>query len=180
MNPQNPFDHDLAAPPSNLTGSAEETLRLIASLPAPAGLEDRIVAGLRSSQRSQPHGARILAWPGALRPERGWVHGAAMRTAAAAAIVMAVAGGGWGVYSHVQTSQPRALAQPPRPAVSSSGFSGAGAMRTPQTLNGPVLTQPPAAAQPPAKAPARPAQKPAHRGQPGTAAKAATGLPAAK
>ena len=55
-----------------ISSSAEETLRLIASLPAPAGLEDRVHAALRSA----PHGAparglragvaswgRVLAWP---------------------------------------------------------------------------------------------------------------------
>jgi hypothetical protein len=175
MNPQNPYGYT-SAPPSNPPDAVDDTLRLIASLPVPAGLEDRIVVGLRSSRRMQPHGARILAWP--LRPGRAWAHSAALRTAAAAAIVLAVAGGGWGVYSYVQSNQPRAVAQPPRPAVSSGGFSNAGAMRTPQTLNGPVLTHPLEAPQPPAKAPARAAQKLNHRGQATAAAKAASELSA--
>lgn len=175
MNPQNPYSYT-SAPPSNPPDEVEDTLRLIATLPAPAGLEDRIVVGLRSSQRAEPHGARILVWP--LRPGRAWAHSAAARTAAAAAIVLVVAGGGWGVYSYVQSNQPRAVALPPRPAVSSGGFSNAGAMRTPQTLNGPVLTHPLEAPQPPAKAPARAAQKLNHRGQATAAAKAASELSA--
>jgi len=179
MNPQNPYAYT-SAPPSN--PAVEDTLRLIANLPAPTGLEDRIVVGLRSSQRTEPHGARILAWPAALRPGRAWAHSAALRTAAAAAIVLVVAGGGWGVYSYVQSNPPRAVALPPRPAVSSGGFSNAGAMRTPQTLNGPVLTHPLEAPQPPAKATARAAQKLNHRGQATATAKAASELsaPAAK
>lgn len=48
------------------------------------------------------------------------------------------------------------------------GFSNAGAMRTPNTLNGPVLSQPVTVQPPQAKAPALPAQQP-HRRAPSTA-----------
>jgi hypothetical protein len=65
-----------------------------------------------------------------------------MRTAAAAAIVFVVAGGGWGVYTRVERGQPtRVIVMPPR-VNSGGGFSGAGAMRTPETLPGPVVSQP--------------------------------------
>ena len=67
-----------------------------------------------------------------------------MRTAAAAAIVFVVAGGGWGVYTHVQNvqqSQPAKVIVVPR-GLQPGGFSGAGAMRTPQTLPGPTVTLP--------------------------------------
>jgi hypothetical protein len=154
-------------------GSAEETLRLIARLPAPEGLEDRVQAGLRLSRLSAPRSARILAWPTVLRPGSEW-----MRGAAAAAIVLAVVGGGWGVYSRVQQSHPaKVIAMPPRVAAP-GGFSGAGAMRTPNTLNGPVVTNPATAKPAQAKAPARTAQKPIRRGQAGAAKKAAVQAPA--
>jgi hypothetical protein len=126
MNP-NPYN-------SNASGSTqetgEETLRLIASLPAPAGLEERVHAALRAA----PRGGRVLAWPTALRPQSGW-----MRTAAAAAIVFVIAGGGWGVYTRVEQGQPaKVIVMPPRMA-GPGGFSSAGAMRTPQTLSGPTV-----------------------------------------
>jgi hypothetical protein len=136
-------------------GSAEETLRVVAGLPAPAGLEDRVraalhlasidFAGLEDSQRpengSGESGAgidrrgRVLAWPAALKPQTSW-----MRTAAAAAIVFVVAGGGWGVYTRVEQNRPaRILVMPPRIGAS-GGFSGAGAVRTPQTLTRPTVS----------------------------------------
>jgi hypothetical protein len=129
MNPsnQNPF--------AGNSGSSEfeATLRLIASLPAPEGLEERVEAGLRKAPRQ----ARILPWPAALRLENAWV-----RTAAAAAIVFVVVGGGWGISSRVQPApQVRAITVPPRVSTQ-GGFSSAGAMRTPQTLNGPVVAHP--------------------------------------
>jgi hypothetical protein len=130
--------------PHNLTTSesasesafspAEETLRLIASLPAPDGLEDRVNAALSAAQSRD----RVLAWPRAIRPESGW-----MRTAAAAAIVFVIAGGGWGVYMRVeQENQPAKVIVMPARMPAPGGFSGAGAMRTPLTLPGPAAPQP--------------------------------------
>ena len=143
-------------------GSAVETLRLIASLPAPADLEERVYAALRRA----PRRTNPLAWPAAHKPESGW-----MRAAAAAAIVLVVAGGGWSVYLRVQQSQtPKVIAMPQRmPA--EGGFSGAGAIRTPQTLPGPMVSQPAkpgaaadkAAKKPPAKNPHRQATPAAAR-----------------
>lgn len=136
------------------SGEFDETLRLIARLAPPEGLEERVKAGLRTAPASRQ--ARVLAWPTALRLETAW-----MRSAAAAAIVAVVIGGSWGIYSRVQPNQPaNAIATPPRVSTH-SGFSSAGAMRTPQTLNGPVA--PPAAAHPVAAAPlaAQPEAKPA-------------------
>lgn len=135
---KNGFVGDSGAAP----GEAEETLRLIARIPAPAGLEERVQAGLRAARLSAAPGtgsrnARILSWPVHPRLESSW-----MRSAAAAAIVFVVVGGGWGVYSRVQPVQPaRVIVLPPRVAAP-GGFSSAGAMRTPQTLNGPVVTHP--------------------------------------
>jgi Tfp pilus assembly protein FimV len=105
---------------------AEATLRLIAQVPAPAGLEDRVHARLRVAPRQ----ARVLAWPVPRASE--W-----MRAAAAAAIVCVVAGGGWGVYSRVQ--------QPGQGVVAPHGagaFSTGDAMRKPLTLQGPVVAHP--------------------------------------
>lgn len=118
-------------PSTSKTG--EETLRLLAKLASPAGLEDRV----RGALRSAPPAGRVLAWPMGARPQSGWV-----RAAAAAAIVFVVAGGGWGVYMRVQQNQPaRVVVMPVRPGAP-GGLSGAGAIRTPQTLPGPVVTQP--------------------------------------
>ncbi len=112
-------------------GAAEETLRLIARLPAPQGLEDRVHAALLSA----PRRGRILSWPSVPRLESNW-----MRSAAAAAIVFVVAGGGWGIYSRVQQPQAKVIVMPH--VAPQGGFSSAGAMRTPNTLNGPVLAHP--------------------------------------
>jgi len=124
--------------PESVLTPAEKTLRLIANLPAPDGLEDRVHAAVRVAQRR----GRVLAWPRALRAESGW-----MRGAAAAAIVFVVAGGGWGVYTRVESTQieqnqpARVIVMPAR-MPSTGGFSGAGAMRTPLTLPGPAAPQP--------------------------------------
>ena len=120
-------------------GSGEETLRLIASLPAPQGLTDRIHAGLRSA----PETGRVLPWRGSLRPAGGWMYTTVARSAAAAAIVCVVAGGGWGIYSRVQPAPGSSvIATPPQVAPGGGGFSPANARRVPQTLQGPVLTHP--------------------------------------
>lgn len=136
-------------------GEAEKTLRLIASLPAPEGLEDRMNAGLQEFSRS----GRVLHWPTSMRPRGGWMNNTMMRSAAAAAIVFVVVGGGWGVYSHVQPAQsPKVIAMPRVSAP--GGFQSAGAMRTPQTLDRPVLKHPLNAATKQAIAPAANSQKP--------------------
>lgn len=114
---------------------AEKTLRLVAGLPAPEGLSDRVQAGLRAAPR-----ARILQWPTTLMPG-AWMTSPALRGAAAAVIVCVVAGGGWRIYSRVQAPAPSAnvITMPARVG-SQGGFSNAGAMRTPVTLDKPVLT----------------------------------------
>jgi hypothetical protein len=123
--------------PQDSPRTAEETLHLIATLPAPEGLEERV----RASLRAAPGAARILRWPIGL-PATGGSARVWMRSAAAAAIVCLVAGGGWGIYSHVQPKQlTKRVVMPPRVGAA-GGFSSAGAIRTPQTLNGPVLLHP--------------------------------------
>lgn len=161
---QKPFDGS--------SGNFDETLRLIARLSAPEGLEERVQAGLRAATRTASGKARILRWPEALRLENAWMQNLA-RTAAAAAIVAVVVGGGWGISSRFQSTQPSsAVTVPPHGAgqtrqTGQSGFSSAGAMRTPQTLNGPVVAHPAAIAPQTAK-PA--VMTPVRRGKP-TAAK---------
>ena len=146
---------------------AEETLRLIARLSAPEGLENRVQAGLRAKSTVQGR-APILQWPMALRLDHAWMRSSLARAAAAAAIVAVVVGGGWGVISRVQPAQPaRAVATPPRVSAQGS-FSSAGAMRTPQTLNGPVVAHA-AAVTPETAKPAT--KKPIRHGKPTTAKK---------
>lgn len=129
----------------------DATLRLLAKVPAPAGMEDRVFAGVLASPRK----ARVLAWPQPLYA-RDWV-----RSVAAAVIVLAVGGGGWGIYAHVQQNQPARVIVAPRPIFQPGGFSSAEMIRRPQTLNGPEVkkaepaARPKAAELPTAKKPAR-------------------------
>jgi len=129
---------DNALIPDGASGTGEETLRLIARLPVPQLLEERVKAGLNSAPRT----ARILRWPAPLLRGQGWMHSTAARSAAAAAIVIVVAGGSWGVYSRVQPALPPNVVVMPLHTAPSIGFSSAGAMRTPQTLNGSVVAHP--------------------------------------
>lgn len=118
--------------------SGEETLRLIAGLPAPVGLVDRVQSGLRNA----PQTGRVLRWR-SLNRESGWMHGGLVRGAAAAAIVCVVAGGGWTVYSRVSpASTARVIEMPQRVGPGGGGFAPAGARRVPETLQGPTLTHP--------------------------------------
>jgi hypothetical protein len=115
--------------------AAEDTLRLIAALPAPEGLEGRVKAGLRSV----PRRGTVIAWP--FSASETWMQSGS-RAAAAAAIVLAIAGGGWGVYSHIQVAPvPSAFIQPQLPNGAGS-FSTAGAVHVPQTVQGPVIAAP--------------------------------------
>ena len=123
--------------------SWEDTLRLIARLPAPEGLTDRVHAGLRHA----PQSGRVLRWRAPLRPARGWMHGRVARGAAAAMIVGVVAGGGWTIYSRISpASTGRVISSPVGPG--GGGFAPAGAKRLPETLQGPVLTHPVSPGQP--------------------------------
>jgi len=89
--------------------------------------------------------------------------------------VFAVVGGGWGNFSRAQKPQSARVIVMPRGSAL-GGFSNPGAMRTPNTLNGPVLSQPVTVQPPQAKAPALPAQKP-NRRAPSTATSKATVQP---
>lgn len=151
--------------PGSFSGSDADsfaaTLRVIANLPVPEGLEDRV----RRALRTAPRESHLLAWPSGMKakPVRldsswatpGWI-GAWSRAAAAVAIGLVVVGGGWGVYSRVERGQPQRVIVFPHSAVS-GGFSSAGAMRTPETLHGPVLVHPLKADAAQVKAKAKPA-----------------------
>jgi len=114
---------------------AEATLRAIAGLAAPEGLEQRVKTVLGAALDRAPAGrsAKMLDWPA-----KSWVQSTWARGAAAAAIVVVVAGGSWGVYSRVQP-MPAPIALP---HVRAGGFSSANAMRTPKTLDAPTVTHP--------------------------------------
>ncbi len=156
---QNVFSKDDGA------SEAEATLRLIASLPAPEGLEDRVHASLQAA----PRRARVLSWP--VTPTGEW-----LRAAAAAAIVFVVAGGGWGIYAHVQPGQVVPGIAGPRLAAP-GGFSEGGAVRRPQTLVGPTVKPQTPAVTPLKKFPAKPAATPTPAAQ-STAARKSTAQPA--
>lgn len=122
--------------------SADETLRMIARLPAPDGLEERVKAGLRLAERP----GRVLAWPSGRNEEIVWAENKWMRSgwargAAAAAIALVVAGGGWGIYTRIVPAQSAKTVALPQ-AQPSGKFSEAGAMRRPQTLEGPEVKGP--------------------------------------
>jgi hypothetical protein len=120
--------------------AAEETLRLLARLQAPEGLEDRVQEGLRVAVVSSATTAKFFSWPARLSPSGGWMRSAPMRAAAAAAIVAVVVGGGWIVSSRLPMAQPGVAASPRGAAA--GGFSNAGARRTPQTLDRPLVAVP--------------------------------------
>ena len=122
-------------------GPGEDTLRLIASLPAPSGLASRVQAVLRTA----PQRGRILTGPSPLRPPFGWMYAGWMRGLAAAGIVCVVAGGGWHLYTRVQPSgAARIVVIPATGAPGGSNFSTSGVKRIPQPVDGPVLIHPPA------------------------------------
>jgi hypothetical protein len=153
-------------PEQGEAGGFEDTLRLIARLPVPEGLEERVTGRLHADRLASPPTALILHFPAALRPGSNW-----MRSAAAAAIVFVVVGGGWGVYSRVQQPQTaKVIVMPARVAVP-GGFSNSGAMRTPNTLNGPMVVMPVTTKAAEANIPAQTAKKPIRRAKGRAAAK---------
>lgn len=140
---KSPEENQMRTPASE----AEQTLHLVASLPAPEGLADRVKEGLQRAPRG-----RVLQWPAAMMPG-GWMTRPALRGAAAAAIVCIVVGGGWRIYSRVQTpAAPTAnVVVMPARVGAHGAFSSAGAMRTPDPVAKPVIAHaavPDAAAKP--------------------------------
>jgi len=132
---------------------AEETLRLLAELPPPADLTDRV--------------HHILAREQAKPIRRGfwslWMPAQRLQYAAAAVLVVAVAGSTWSVYhSHPQAGQKAGANTPVAPVVhhdaSSGGFSTAGAERVPPSLN-PIKVPPAPKKKPDASKKAKPSPK---------------------
>ena len=112
--------------------AVDETLRLLASQPAPEGLEDRLQRQLKTALHSAPRPG-VFAWVKDELAERFRflsLDGATMRAVAAVAIVAVVLGGGWSVFSRVQLA-PQGSAIQQR---GGGGFSSAGAIRTPQNI----------------------------------------------
>ena len=116
--------------------SVDETLRMIAQMPVPERLEERVKAGLQLAEKS----GRVLGWPAERREgsQGGWVRAGWVRGAAAAAIALVVVGGGWGIYARVGPVQSAKGGVVPA-AKQNGAFSESGAMRRPQTLVGPTV-----------------------------------------
>jgi hypothetical protein len=131
MSIQNDFD-------GHATSDGEKTLRLIAALPAPVGIEERVKAGLKAA----PHKSSVIRWPHRAPDAARWTSSPSLRAAAAAAIVMMVGGGGWGVYSHIRVAPQPAAVIAPEHLGGTGGLSSAGATRKPRTLDGPVVNAP--------------------------------------
>jgi len=132
FSPQNDLDRNAA------TIDAERSLRLIASLPAPVGIEDRVKDGLRGV----PVQTGVIGWPLSPPNRVGWAKVSYMRAAAAAAIVFVVAGGGWGVCKHFGAAPGPAADSVPQRIDGGGGLSAAGAKRTPKTVEGPSVAIP--------------------------------------
>jgi len=132
---------------------AEKTLRLLAELPPPANLTDRV--------------HRRLAMEEALPERRGfwslWMPAQRLQYAAAALLVVAVAGSTWSVYrghppAGVKPGAHTQAAPVLPPAASAGGFGSAGAERVPPTLN-PVKVPPAPKKKPSASKTAKPSPK---------------------
>ena len=133
--------------------SAEETLRLLAELPPPADLTDRVHHRLA---REQAKPIRRGFW--AL-----WLPSQRLQFAAAAVLVVAVAGSTWTVYHSHPQAGPKAGANTQvtpalHPDASSGGFGTAGAELVPPTLN-PIKVPPAPKKKPSASKTGKPSPK---------------------
>jgi hypothetical protein len=136
---------------------AEETLRQLAALPAPEDLTDRVHARLHAAQAA-PSRRGFWAY---------WLPAQRFQFAAAATLMLAVAGSTWAVYHrHPQASTATQTVQPAAaPAPAGGGFGTAGRETVPPTLK-PILVPPKPTAAPHRKpgaghAAVKPAPKPA-------------------
>jgi hypothetical protein len=134
--------------------SAEETLRRVAELPPPAGLEDRVHERLAAERSHGWHAEGRGVW-------RLWTPARRLQFAAAAMLSVAVAGSTWSVYHWRGAAGTHGGAQVAAPAVpaapQTNGFGTADGKRVPPTLA-------------PIKAPPAPHRKPS-AGTPKTAGK---------
>lgn len=125
---------------------AIETLRLVATLPPPEGLTDRVhqrIAVARSVSSTTPSRASAV-----LQIWRLWMPMQRLQFAGAALLVVAIGASSWGAYEGrlrpgqqtqpaSQPSSPQTSSQPsspPTPASTESGFRTAGSERRPSTL----------------------------------------------
>ncbi|HVC47480.1 MAG TPA: hypothetical protein VND90_09570 [Terracidiphilus sp.] len=134
---KDPIPFPKSGEPGNHAEEAVATLRAVASLPAREGLEKRLKVGLSHRLRAGLPAASEDEEFGA----RGWIHGTLMRGLAAAAIVLIVVGGGWGVARYGRRPATPRMIGIPRMAPPGE-FSNSGAMRTPQTLTPPSVPKP--------------------------------------
>ncbi len=111
----------------------EETLRLLATLPPPAHLEDRVHQRIAAARLAEPSNPRSIwsLWQPARR----------LQFAAAALLAIAVAISTWNVYHHPPrpnadpvARQPVTVPQPGAPQTPASAFQTSGAERHPSTL----------------------------------------------
>ncbi|HEX4322666.1 MAG TPA: hypothetical protein VHZ52_17255 [Acidobacteriaceae bacterium] len=112
--------------PDESRHEAEETLRLVAELPEPAQLTERVHRRIADAQ---------------VMPERRgfwslWLPAQRFQFAAAAALAIAVAGSMWSVYhGHPQAGTAKQSPAPVQSTPPSAGhFDSAGAVRVPPTL----------------------------------------------
>jgi len=108
---------------------AEETLRMVAELPPPSELTDRVHQRLSHARVLLP---RRRFWS-------FWLPAQRLQFAGAAVLVVVFAGSTWSVYysknSHAKNGTPTGVAGPQSPASPApGGFSTAGAERRPATL----------------------------------------------
>jgi hypothetical protein len=105
---------------------AEETLRLVAAMPPPEGLTDRVHAQV---------GHHLLGVARDSTERRGfwslWMPVRRLQFAGAAVLVIAVAGSTWGVY---HSKSGAAVVRPGGATPATGGFGSAGAVRVPPTL----------------------------------------------
>ncbi len=149
----------------NSTGptAAEQTLRLVARLAEPEGLNERVLHKLAVARAEAPGRSFWSLW---LPMQR-------VQYAAAALLVIAVAGSTWGVYRTAPASNLPVENKPATQSAPSAGFGSAGAERRPATI-APIKVPPrgqkldssstshhqkPS----PVKAAIKPAPKPAHK-----------------
>jgi hypothetical protein len=116
-------------PDYEISRQAEETLRLVSQLTPPAELKDRVHRRLANEREAPPRRSFWSLWMPAQR----------LQFAAAALLVIAVAGSTWSVYhAHLQTGgkAPVAPLAPLGASPANAGsFGSAGAERVPPTLN---------------------------------------------
>lgn len=125
------------------SGDPEATLRLLAQLPPPNGLADRVHRSLANAPGPSAASGFWSLW----RP----VH--RLQFAAAAVLVTAMAASSWTILASRHPATPATKAVAPAPAPQPSAFSTAGAEHRPSTLK-------PIKVPPPPKASAVPGKKP--------------------